>query len=110
MKITLKLTPDEVFATVKLLRCMKETFPNTREKRAAVSIWNCTQKKFEKVAETLISNGEVFSRKNRKNISLDVHECIFVSDLVRISLPAINDQLSRVLLRSIADEIDQKLA
>ena len=110
MKIELKLTADQVFATSKLLENAFLFKPVNKEQKVAQSIVQDLNVIFSKKNRSLLDKNTLFDCKKKYNITLRFHEAYSLFIVLQSLLHTVNDIYSKTILGKIKDFLHQKLA
>ena len=109
MKIELKLTADQIFATAKLLELVYESKPVDTNQKLMRSIAMDVADKFTSKQITLYSSQNLFDNKKKHKMTLKFYEAYALHSVIELLLHTVNDLLKRTILQKLLNELNQKL-
>lgn len=110
MKHNLELSTDGL---VILNNVLREVYPikgNTAFSNVLLSIARDVSDKTESKTRTIIKKTSLFSDNKKHKLTLKHHEAWAVELILSYQLPHINNDYQKLLLKKIADTLNQKMA
>ena len=109
MKIELKLTADQVFATAKLLEQVYYSEPADTNQKLMRSIAIDVADKYISKQHALHSKQSLFDAKKKHKITLKFHEAYALHSVIETLIHTVNDIYSATILKLILATLNQKL-
>jgi hypothetical protein len=110
MKIELKLTADQVFATARLLEQIYESKPTDIQQKLMRSIALDVADKYIKKQHSLYTKQNLFDAKKKHKITLKFHEAYALHSVIETLIYTVNDIYCNSILKTLLGNLNQKLA
>jgi hypothetical protein len=110
MKIEIKITADQVFATSKLLQQVYDTTPVDVNQKIMRSIALDVADKYISKQHALYTKQDLFDAKKKYKITLKFHEAYALHSVIELLLYTVNDVYCNTILKILLATLNQKLA